>query len=132
MQWDGPTPQLTPASARASAFGYTFGGFDEVRFSEAWRCGMNKLDRSVHLVVIDYLQWADEFDKDKHRISLQHVISLSTQLRELEARHLEALEVIEFYSNGGNPCRDMWLEPRLGYFTGNRAKEFLLKHGSDE
>jgi hypothetical protein len=43
----------------------------------------------------------------------------------LRKRLEEAVEVIEFYSKGGNFQTDIWQHPNLGYFTGKRAREFL-------
>lgn len=44
---------------------------------------------------------------------------------QLQSKFNEAVEVIKFYSNGGNLSRDIWFDEKLGYFTGKRARDFL-------
>ena len=55
---------------------------------------------------------------------LVHVIEYSAY-EQLQSKFNEAVEVIKFYSNGGNLSRDIWFDEKLGYFTGKRAREFL-------
>lgn len=48
-----------------------------------------------------------------------------TEYEQLQSKFNEAVEVIKFYSNGGNLNRDIWFDEKLGYFTGKRARDFL-------
>ena len=40
----------------------------------------------------------------------------------------EALKLLKYYSQGGNPSQDTWHHEGLGYFSGKQAKDFLAKH----
>lgn len=55
-----------------------------------------------------------------------HVIEYSAY-EQLQSKFNEAVEVIKFYSNGGNLNRDIWFDEKLGYFTGKRAREALAE-----
>jgi hypothetical protein len=54
------------------------------------------------------------------------------ELKSLCQFAIEAIELLEFYSNGGNPSQDMWLHDDLGHFTGKRCREFLSKWAAHE
>lgn len=64
------------------------------------------------------------FSSDYVRYKTFHVIEYSAY-SQLQKKFEEAVEVIKFYSNGGNLNRDIWFDEKLGYFTGKRAREFL-------
>lgn len=53
------------------------------------------------------------------------ILSIIASHEQLQSKFNEAVEVIKFYSNGGNLNRDIWFDEKLGYFTGKRAREFL-------
>lgn len=51
---------------------------------------------------------------------------IKKELKESTKNKLKrAIEVIEFYSRGGNSQTDTWIKEGLGCFTGNKAREFL-------
>jgi hypothetical protein len=85
-------------------------------------------------------------EKDAEIISLQS--KLATAEQEIASKQLiidaaykldaerqsalsTALEVLEFYSNGGNPPQDVWEHKELGYFTGKRAREAIARIKGD-
>jgi len=41
------------------------------------------------------------------------------------ARAQGLVDALEFYANGGNFNRDIWIDEKLGYFTGKRARQAL-------
>lgn len=59
------------------------------------------------------------------QIPTKPILELIDSYEQLQRRFEEAVEVIKFYSNGGNSNRDIWFDEELGYFTGKRAIEFL-------
>lgn len=51
---------------------------------------------------------------------------LTREIKETTKNKLKrAIEVIEFYSKGGNPQTDTWTKEGLGCFTGKKAREYL-------
>ncbi len=61
-----------------------------------------------------------QFEEQRNK-QLQSVIA------QLQAQLAMCKEVLEFYADGGNPNRDIWLDEELGYFTGKHARECLFK-----
>lgn len=87
---------------------------------------MTQLDElKRYLELSEYVEFTDSKGRLLHSIKSEKLLVPFLAHEQLQSKFNEAVEVIKFYSNGGNLNRDIWFDEKLGYFTGKRARYFL-------
>lgn len=86
---------------------------------------VTKWFESEHQAIVSEIAKERDEEKRLHAVYEDTAEKFGEKIFELERKLEVAIQLLKFYSQGGNSQTDIWYNEHLGYFTGKRAKEFL-------